>query len=190
MSSQVSTLSSFSVTESVASDGIPIRNGEAGGEEEDELQYEWSNEGEQELAQRPEPVEHIEVVEEEILEQEVEVVEDLEDIEEVFQRRSREPSGEPGQDSEPGYDLVTAAGPMKIYICPQDDDGLPGAPLPPLDQGDLYPSQELDDSFQGIQRGEVYRHIKNIKVDSFLTACLVLSFALVVGLGVGHFLGK
>ena len=55
---------------------------------------------------------------------------------------------------------------------------------------DLYPSQELDDSFQGIERGEVYRHIKNMKVDSFLTACMVLAFALVVGLGVGHFLGE
>jgi len=40
-----------------------------------------------------------------------------------------------------------------------------------------------------IERGEVYRHIKNLKVDSFLTACLVLTFALVVGLGLGHFLG-
>ena len=74
---------------------------------------------------------------------------------------------------------------------PQDDDGLPGAPLPPLEQSeDLYPSQELHDSFHGIQRGEVYRHIKNIKLDSFLTACLVLTFALVVGLGFGHFLGE
>ena len=59
-----------------------------------------------------------------------------------------------------------------------------------------------------IERGEVYRHIKNLKVfskeiqkqnpskqvlpkvDSFLTACLVLTFALVVGLGLGHFLGE
>ena len=30
----------------------------------------------------------------------------------------------------------------------------------------------------------------NSKVDSFLTACLVLTFALVVGLGLGHFLGE
>ena len=30
----------------------------------------------------------------------------------------------------------------------------------------------------------------NGKVDSFLTACLVLTFALVVGLGLGHFLGE
>lgn len=30
----------------------------------------------------------------------------------------------------------------------------------------------------------------NAKVDSFLTACLVLTFALVVGLGLGHFLGE
>merc|ERR1711974_525279 len=98
------------------------------------------------------------------------------DLEEEPVRRSREASGEPGQDSEPGYDL--------------DDDGLPGAPLPPLQQSeDLYPSQELDESFHVIERGEVYRHIKNLKVDSFLTACLVLTFALVVGLGLGHFLG-
>ena len=30
----------------------------------------------------------------------------------------------------------------------------------------------------------------NVKVDSFLTACLVLTFALVVGLGLGHFMGE
>ena len=78
----------------------------------------------------------------------------------------------------------------------------------------------MDESFHVIERGEVYRHIKNLKVlpnisnmfnpfamhemfffannndnanakvDSFLTACLVLTFALVVGLGLGHFLGE
>ena len=46
---------------------------------------------------------------------------------------------EPG---EPGYDL--------------DDDGLPGAPLPPLPQEvELYPSQELDPSFQVITKEKV-----------------------------------
>ena len=62
----------------------------------------------------------------------------------VQERRSREASGEPGQDSEPGYDLVS---PIVIVIVVvmmliffKDDDGLPGAPLPPLQQSeDLYP---------------------------------------------------
>merc|ERR1719350_1703608 len=178
MSSQVSTLSSFSM----ASDGIPIRAGDdIDGDDSEELQYEWSTEGEREI----EPERDSPQVDQELLpvhldhgQRVEEVAEELQesDLEEEPERRSREASGEPGQDSEPGYDL--------------DDDGLPGAPLPPLQQSeDLYPSQELHDSFHGIQRGEVYRHIKNLKVDSFLTACLVLTFALVVGLGLGHFLG-
>merc|ERR1719376_1910395 len=47
MSSQVSTLSSFSM----ASDGIPIRAGDDidGDEDDEELQYEWSTEGEREI---------------------------------------------------------------------------------------------------------------------------------------------
>ena len=81
---------------------------------------------------------------------------------------------EPG---EPGYDL--------------DDDGLPGAPLPPLPQEvELYPSQELDPGFQAITKERNYKHDKNMKVDHFLTAILVLALALVVGLGIGHFLGE
>lgn len=55
---------------------------------------------------------------------------------------------------------------------------------------DLYPSQELDENYQVIQRGEVYKHANNLQLDHFLTAILVLALALVVGLGVGHFLGK
>ena len=49
-----------------------------------------------------------------------------------------------------------------MQICVKDNDALPFA--------NYY---------------EIY-----VKVDSFLTACLVLTFALVVGLGLGHFLGE
>jgi len=81
---------------------------------------------------------------------------------------------EPG---EPGYDL--------------DDDGLPGEPLPPLPQEvELYPSQELDPGYHAIQKEKVYKHYNNLQVDHFLTAILILALALVVGLGIGHFLGK
>merc|ERR1719510_1724888 len=80
---------------------------------------------------------------------------------------------EPG---EPGYDL--------------DDDGLPGEPLPPLPQEvELYPSQELDPGYHAIQTEKVYKHDKNLQVDHFLTAILILAMALVIGLGIGHFLG-
>ena len=42
------------------------------------------------------------------------------------------------------------------FLYLQDDDGLPGAPLPPLLQEvELYPSQELDPNFPIIKRGEV-----------------------------------
>ena len=98
---------------------------------------------------------------------------------------------EPG---EPGYDL--------------DDDGLPGEPLPPLPQEvELYPSQELDPGYHAIQTEkvinnnhnensvlnssvQVYKHYKNLQVDHFLTAILILAMALVIGLGIGHFLGE
>ena len=98
---------------------------------------------------------------------------------------------EPG---EPGYDL--------------DDDGLPGEPLPPLPQEvELYPSQELDPGYHAIQTEkvindnqnensvlnscvQVYRHYKNLQVDHFLTAILILAMALVIGLGIGHSLGE
>jgi len=80
---------------------------------------------------------------------------------------------EPG---EPGYDL--------------DDDGLPGEPLPPLPQEvELYPSQELDPNYQAIRKEKIYKHDKNLQVDHFLTAILVLALALAIGLGIGHFLG-
>merc|ERR1719285_8997 len=183
MSSQVSTLSSFSM----ASDGIPIRAGDdIDGDDDEELQYEWSTEGEREITEQEiRPEADSPQLDQELLPVHLDHGQRVEEVAEEFQesdleeepiRRSGEVSGEPGQDSEPGYDL--------------DDDGLPGAPLPPLQQSeDLYPSQELDESFHVIERGEVYRHIKNLKVDSFLTACLVLTFALVVGLGLGHFLG-
>merc|ERR1719397_2165521 len=49
MSSQVSTLSSFSM----ASDGIPIRAGDdIDGDDDEELQYEWSTEGEREITEQ------------------------------------------------------------------------------------------------------------------------------------------
>merc|ERR1712061_443168 len=37
--------------------------------------------------------------------------------------------------------------------------------------------------------GKVYKHYKNLQVDHFLTAVLILALALVIGLGIGHFLG-
>merc|ERR1712227_136021 len=54
---------------------------------------------------------------------------------------------------------------------------------------ELYPSQELDPSYQAIQKEKVYKHDKNLQVDHFLTAILVLALALAIGLGIGHFLG-
>ena len=37
---------------------------------------------------------------------------------------------------------------------------------------------------------QIYKHDKNLQVDHFLTAILVLALALVIGLGIGHFLGE
>lgn len=77
---------------------------------------------------------------------------------------------------EPGFDL--------------DDDGLPVAQLLPREQnGDLYPSQELDEGFPLIERGEVYKHSRNRSLNFLLSGMLVVVLAMVVGLGVGHFLG-
>ncbi|XP_023328843.1 calponin homology domain-containing protein DDB_G0272472 isoform X2 [Eurytemora carolleeae] len=70
----------------------------------------------------------------------------------------------------------------------EDDDGFRGNFLVRL-LGDLYPSQELDPGFSRIRRGEVYKHNKNFQLNSLLTAILVLMAALVIGLGIGHFLG-
>jgi uncharacterized protein YneF (UPF0154 family) len=36
----------------------------------------------------------------------------------------------------------------------------------------------------------VYKHSKNFKLNYFLTGLLVVMLALVVGLGIGHFLGE
>ena len=44
--------------------------------------------------------------------------------------------------------------------------------------------------FSFIQFLQIYKHAKNLEVDHFLTAILVLALALVIGLGIGHFLGK
>ena len=147
-------LVSLESTASVASDGIPINSGD----QREEAQYEWSNEGEREIPEDD--------ADDDINQEEADTIEEEEEHEERIL--------EPG---EPGYDL--------------DDDGLPGEPLPPLAQEvELYPSQELDPSYQVIKKEKNYKHDKNIKVDHFLTAILVLALALVVGLGIGHFLGK
>lgn len=37
---------------------------------------------------------------------------------------------------------------------------------------------------------QVYKHYNNLQVDHFLSAVLILALALVIGLGIGHFLGK
>merc|ERR1712131_222556 len=54
---------------------------------------------------------------------------------------------------------------------------------------ELYPSQELDPNYQAIRKEKIYKHDKNLQVDRFLTAILVLALALAIGLGIGHFLG-
>jgi hypothetical protein len=118
-----------------------------------------------------------EIEEEAIISQEKAENEDNTSGEET-EEPNEEVEGRTLKPSEPGYDV--------------DDDGLPGEPLPPLPQEvALYPSQELDPNYQIIKRGqgEVYRHDKNLQLDHFLTAVLVLALALVVGLGIGHFLG-
>eukprot|EP00092_Neocalanus_flemingeri_P032916 GFUD01035798.1.p1 GENE.GFUD01035798.1~~GFUD01035798.1.p1 ORF type:complete len:1214 (-),score=439.26 GFUD01035798.1:620-4261(-) len=169
-----SSLTSTTSTISVASDGIPIQDiqdieDRSLGAEDGQPQYEWNNEGEKEIP------------EEEALSEEIEpageISDDEEDREDEVEEGSNDESGERRLElSEPGYDL--------------DDDGLPGAPLPPLNQEvELYPSQELDPSFMAIKKGEVYKHDKNLQLDHFLTAILILALALVIGLGIGHFLG-
>merc|ERR1712198_54339 len=40
-----------------------------------------------------------------------------------------------------------------------------------------------------IRKEKIYKHDKNLQVDHFLTAILVLALALAIGLGIGHFLG-
>ena len=165
-------LTSTISTVSVASDGIPIKSQDGGDDDNVGDQYVWNNEGEREL-----PEERVEEIQQP-------------DIDEQEEENEDERRLEPG---EPGYDL--------------DDDGLPGEPLPPLPQEvELYPSQELDPNFQIIKTEKVtnlakcnlifisifkiYKHDKNLQVDHFLTAILVLALALVIGLGIGHFLGK
>ena len=37
---------------------------------------------------------------------------------------------------------------------------------------------------------QVYKYHKNLQLDHFLTAFVILALALVIGLGIGHFLGK
>ena len=107
-------MTSTTSTQSVISDGIPIKS--QGEDEEDEVveeHYEWNSEGEREI-----PEDRVEEL----------APSESDDVIESEAESERDRVLEPG---EPGYDL--------------DDDGLPGAPLPPLPQEvELYPSQELD----------------------------------------------
>ena len=118
-------LTSTTSTQSVISDGIPIKS--QGEDEEDEVvgeQYEWNSEGEREI-----PEDRVEEL----------APSESDDVIESEAESERDRVLEPG---EPGYDL--------------DDDGLPGAPLPPLPQEvELYPSQELDPGFQIIKKEKV-----------------------------------
>jgi len=168
-------LSSTTSTVSVASDGIQILDKRTQ-HDEDQPQYEWNSEGERAIPEEDQ-IEEEEVVSDSEAEQDDIIQQneerDEQEQEQVSHEESRERSLEP---SEPGYDL--------------DDDGLPGAPLAPLIQDvDLYPSQELDPNYPVIQRGEVYKYHKNLQLDHFLTAFVILALALVIGLGIGHFLG-
>ena len=115
---------------SVASDGIPIKS-QDDEEEEAGAQYDWNSEGEREIPE--DRVEEIQPpADQEVASQSEPDDDDEQEIEAVGHL-------EPG---EPGYDL--------------DDDGLPGAPLPPLPQEvELYPSQELDPSYQAIKKEKV-----------------------------------
>eukprot|EP00092_Neocalanus_flemingeri_P017259 GFUD01018662.1.p1 GENE.GFUD01018662.1~~GFUD01018662.1.p1 ORF type:complete len:1085 (+),score=424.13 GFUD01018662.1:56-3310(+) len=175
-----SSLTSTTSTISVASDGIPIQDiqdieDRSLGAEDGQPQYEWNNEGEKEIPEEEALSEEIEPAGE--ISDDENIQEDEENREDEVEEGSNDESGERRLElSEPGYDL--------------DDDGLPGAPLPPLNQEvELYPSQELDPSFMAIKKGEVYKHDKNLQLDHFLTAILILALALVIGLGIGHFLG-
>eukprot|EP00092_Neocalanus_flemingeri_P004682 GFUD01005046.1.p1 GENE.GFUD01005046.1~~GFUD01005046.1.p1 ORF type:complete len:981 (-),score=378.58 GFUD01005046.1:1508-4450(-) len=184
-----SSLTSTTSTISVASDGIPIQNIEdiedrSLGAEDGQPQYEWNNEGEKEIPEEEALSEEIEPAGE--ISDDEDIQEDEEDREDELEEGSNDESGERRLElSEPGYDLV-----KQNTFRNKDDDGLPGAPLPPLNQEvELYPSQELDPSFMAIKKGEVYKHDKNLQLDHFLTAILILALALVIGLGIGHFLG-
>merc|ERR1719153_416391 len=170
----LSSLSSTTSTTSVASDGIQIVD-KTTQNDDDQPKYEWNSEGERAIPEEETEEEEIvsdeEAEHDDVTQQNEEI--DEQESEQVSHEEYRERSLEP---SEPGYDL--------------DDDGLPGAPLAPLVQDvDLYPSQELDPSYPVIQRGEVYKYHKNLQLDHFLTAFVVLALALVIGLGIGHFLG-
>jgi len=159
-------LTSTISTISVASDGIPIKSQDRMDEDTGD-QYDWNTEGEREI-----PEERVEEIQPAPEHESGDVSEQEHGDQEEDSDGDRQL--EPG---EPGYDL--------------DDDGLPGAPLPPLAQEvELYPSQELDPNYQAIKKEKIYKHDKNLEVDHFLTAILVLALALVIGLGIGHFLGK
>ena len=52
-----------------------------------------------------------------------------------------------------------------------------------------YPPEELMDRFSEIVKGRTYLHQPNQALNLYLTATLVIVATLVLGLGLGHFLG-
>ena len=119
-------LTSTTSTHSVVSDGIPIKS--QGENDEEEVVGEQYDWNSE--GEREIPEDRVEEIAPSESEDVIESESEIEAVDRVL---------EPG---EPGYDL--------------DDDGLPGAPLPPLPQEvELYPSQELDPGFQVIKKEKV-----------------------------------
>ena len=139
---------------SMESDGIPIAAQSPQPNDDGQLKYEWSKDGEKEIpeikSEEAEIDETPELAKEDELEGELEEEaiisqEKAENEDNTSEEETEEPNEEVEertlQPSEPGYDV--------------DDDGLPGEPLPPLPQEvALYPSQELDPNYQIIKRGQ------------------------------------
>ncbi|TRY73327.1 hypothetical protein TCAL_06037 [Tigriopus californicus] len=57
------------------------------------------------------------------------------------------------------------------------------------DLSTLYPSNELPESYPNIKRGQTYSHKRKDNVNYVLTGLLIGFMVLVMGLGIGHFLG-
>ena len=130
-------LTSTTSTHSVVSDGIPIKS--QGENDEEEVVGEQYDWNSE--GEREIPEDRVEEIAPSESEDVIESESESETVDRVL---------EPG---EPGYDL--------------DDDGLPGAPLPPLPQEvELYPSQELDPGFQVIKKEKVKQ--LSIKIQSFI----------------------
>ena len=142
---------------SMESDGIPIAAQSPQPNDDGQLKYEWSKDGEKEIPEiKSEEAEMDETQEKPKEEEKDELEEELEEEAIIPQEKeedevdtSEEETEEPNEEveertlqpSEPGYDV--------------DDDGLPGEPLPPLPQEvALYPSQELDPNYQIIKKGQ------------------------------------